>query len=311
MHLDNISARIIGDSINPHNRRLTSFVCRYPRFIHAELMTHRAFSRNAASSRAIPLKKMIGNVEHNPARFVYWGKNQSGMQANEQLEPDKIETCAAIIRDLRHATINAVWQLENAGLHKQNANRYLEPFGHIEVLITATDYENFFAQRVDKNAQPEFQELATKMARAWLNSTPDKLEWGDWHIPCFQGIDAFYDGPGVSSDLIERATARCARLSYLTFDGDASAAKDLQLHTDLVKNGHWSPFEHCAQAKESPQYPWSNFDAPELDQVNGIPVIRGLSHWLQYRKTFPGERRKISREELRQRIENRPDWINL
>ena len=66
-----IKAKIIADSINSKRCRLTSWVLEYPRFIHAEIMIHRVFSRNAASSRAIPTEKIIQNIIDDPAMPVW------------------------------------------------------------------------------------------------------------------------------------------------------------------------------------------------------------------------------------------------
>jgi len=68
------------ESVNP----LITIHARYPRFIHAELMTHRCFSRNARSSRAVPVQRLINEAEANPVIPWHWGKNQPGMQAFEE-----------------------------------------------------------------------------------------------------------------------------------------------------------------------------------------------------------------------------------
>ena len=80
-----IQAKIIEDSISSTGKRITTFQLLYPRFIHAELMTHRVFSRNASSSRAIPVTKMLAMVREDPAMPIHWGRNQPGMQAKEEL----------------------------------------------------------------------------------------------------------------------------------------------------------------------------------------------------------------------------------
>lgn len=299
----NIAARIVADSTTPRFSRLTSFVLTYPRFIHAELMTHRAFSRNAASSRAIPVKKMIEAVEQNPAMFEYYGSNKAGMQAGAQLSPHEQETARDIIRDIRECAINGVHQLETLGLHKQNSNRYLEPFGHITVLVTASQlgWDNFFALRAHPAAQPEFQVLAYRMLDLYMRSRPAQLNWGDWHIPHFHNIDATL----VSTERLKVAVARCARLSYLTFDGEHSAEKDITMHDNLAAAGHWSPFEHVAQAIDVNTgnmgvfhaYPWSNFD------VNLNP-----SGWGQYRKLFPEELRSC---DYARTLALKPEWVTL
>lgn len=298
-----ITARIIADSVTPSGNRLTSFVLTYPRFIHSEMMTHRVFSRNAASSRAIPVEKMMQAVREDPAGFELYGSNKPGMQAGAPLDSEtKLDVQLAISR-LRGDALACVQSISEKGLHKQNANRYLEPWAHITVLATATDagLANFFALRAHSAAQPEFQVLAFRMLAAYLASEPRKLEWGDWHIPDFPNPS----GPlGFGMELAEKikiATARCARLSYLTFDGEHSPAKDIKLHDDLAAAGHWSPFEHCAQAVDFDHcfdYTWSNFDN------GGTPC-----NWQQYRKQFKDENR--AKVDLAAIMAAKPEWVTV
>ena len=313
-----IKTSIIGDSVNPIGVRLTSFILTYPRFIHAEFMTHRVFSRSAASSRAIPLRKMAEATKSNPAAPEYWGAEQRGMQAGGELnEYDK-----GLVKDVWEAAGNQASEFATAlghlGTHKQIANRLLEPFAHITVLATATDagLSNFFALRAHPMAQPEFQVLAYRMLDQYMHSTPNKLEWGQWHVPQFRHAE--YSGIGLGDDndegtpiedRLKIATARCARLSYLTFDGEHSPAKDIELHNRLAESGHWSPFEHCAQAVTGHEYPKSNFDNVSIsDGPQGIG-IGGLSHWMQYRKQFFCENiASINQPEVMSR---KPDWITL
>ena len=151
------TARILLDSLSPVGARLTTMEVRYPRFIHSEMMTHRVFSRNAASSRAVPIKKMIAAVREEPAMPIFWGKNQSGMAAREEIVGDarvRAET------EWRRALDNALETAEQLSssevdLHKQLVNRILEPFAWITVIITATEWANFFTQRLHADAQPE------------------------------------------------------------------------------------------------------------------------------------------------------------
>jgi hypothetical protein len=129
------------------------------------------------------------------------------------------------------------------GVHKQIANRLLEPFAHMTTLVTATDFDNFFSLRADTDAQPDFKSWPFKTLDAYLNSTPKRLEAGDWHIP-------FGDRMPVGLELLERlkvAVARAARVSYKTFDGKIDPVEDYRLHDRLAEGGHWSPFEHVAQ----------------------------------------------------------------
>ncbi len=295
-----ISAKVLAKSVNPNGVAITSFLLTYPRFIHSEFMTHRCFSRNAASSRAIPFPKMMENTLREVALPEYWGGEKKGMQSGEALTGDdlrfvKTQWFAALNNAMLGARMTSA-----RGLHKSLANRLIEPFSHITVLATATEagLGNFFALRAHPAAQPEFQVLAYRMLKAYLETSAETLNWGEWHMPDFgRAIDEYED---VETSL-KIATARCARLSYLTFDGDHSPEKDIELHDKLADSGHWSPFEHCAQAAQYgvTNYRWSNFDFKEA------------SGWQQYRKQFNNECAKLDEDDLREVLATKPEWITL
>lgn len=243
-----IKAKIIADSLNSYTGdRLTSWVLTYPRFIHSEIMTHRVFSRNAASSRAIPSSKLIQMIEEDPAIPVYWGEDQKGMQAKRSLDNSKEIEALKLWVKARDEAISIAKQLQELGLHKQIANRILEPWMHMTVILSGTEYENFFALRAHKDAQPEFQMLAYLMLEKYNSNEPKRLKSGEWHIPFGDNLDS-----SISDDLkIEIATARCARVSYVNFEGKDDYEADFKLHDRLLKAGHYSPFEHCARADET------------------------------------------------------------
>jgi thymidylate synthase ThyX len=268
------SARIVLDSVAPSGARLTTFDVRYPRFIHSEMMTHRVFSRNSASSRAIPIRKMIDAVREEPVMPLWWGRNQSGMQAHEEIDPG-----ARILaeEEWRRALADALAHAErlassDINLHKQLVNRILEPFAWITVIITATEWANFFTQRLHPDAQPEIRRIAELMLAAYRASTPELLGIGDWHTPFILPDEA------ATLSLEQRreiSVARCARVSYLSHDGRRDPAKDLELYARLVgggANGHWSPFEHVATPLDDASARSGNF-----------------SGWEQFRKRFAQE----------------------
>lgn len=240
------SAKILTDSVNPSENRLTTVELTYPRCIHSELLTHRMFSRNSASSRAIPVTKMIEQVENNPFIPIHWGKNQKGMQAWEEVDcPLHCEDVWLELRD------NAVWDVKElvvCGLHKQIANRLLEPWMWITVIVTgnATAYENFFKLRCHKDAEPHIQKVAYMLRDEYDKSTPQKLLWGGLHLPLIQEEDKQHKL--CRNDLKKVSVGRCARVSYLTHDGKRDIQADIDLHDRLKEAGHWSPFEHVATA---------------------------------------------------------------
>lgn len=276
-----IKAEIIADSIGEHRVRITSFFLTYPRFIHSELMTHRVFSRNAASSRAIPLKKMIERIEAEPAMPVYWGAEQRGMQSGAELTDEQTERAKQTWIDASKDAIQWAQKLADTGLHKSICNRVLEPFAHMGTLVTSTDYINFFNLRAHPEAQPEFQELAYQMLDLYLANAPREMNEGDWHLPY---ADKFMPEGLTREQLLKIVTARAARTSYLTMNNEIAHEKDYDLHDSLAKNNHWSPFEHAARC---------------ASRACGDVRFGNFRGWVQYRKQFPKENMTILTARLR------------
>ena len=265
-----ITAKIIADSISLNGDRLTTFELEYPRFIHAEFMTHRLFSRNAASSRAIPVKKAIELIVADTARPIHWGKNQPGMSAKEECDAHYI------VRDSEgniaiHLPRESLWDLardeaisiakifDELGYHKQIVNRILEPFTHIKVVCTATEYDNFFYLRCHPDAQPEIQELANQMYTAYTESTPVQLKNGEWHVPYYE--DGVWQPTGyvrigefdvqdldkhnrTLSEALAVSSSCCAQVSYRKLDDSLEKAQDIFKRLVDSKPVHASPFEH-------------------------------------------------------------------
>jgi thymidylate synthase ThyX len=273
-----ITASIVADSRNAiTGDRITTFLARYPRFIHSELMTHRAFSRNAASSRAIPIAKIMQEVRETPMMPVEWGSNKAGMQAGAPLEAEATAQAKALWREAAGSAAAYAERLAGLGLHKQVANRVMEPFAPMTVLITATEYENFFALRSHDDAQPEIAALSDLMLQLYVEgSTPREIDGGDWHIPFSEKMP---DGLDLASRL-KVATARCARTSHVAFDKEFTVESDVSLHDRLAAGGHWSPFEHCAQAAAT---------SGRSGNFTG---------WIQYRASFSGQDRRVNLTQL-------------
>ena len=312
-----INAEIVADSISPQGHRITSFVLTYPRFIHSELMTHRLFSRNSASSRAIPFEKMVKMVEEDPFIPIAWQKDHKGMQGTEYITDENdfgaVRCCIEDWLEARDNAINMAHSLHSLDVTKQLCNRILEPFMWHTVLVTATEFDNFFELRCPKYGGGEFkskrdviresrlagmpsdyysafeiedwleedysqaeihiQALAEAMWDEYNQSKPKQLNAGEWHIPFGDQFDRrelleAYDpenkllelrasdktNVGLNNLQIKIATARCARLSYMTFDGKIDYEKDIKLHDQLLESHHMSPFEHCARAMSDEEY---------------------------------------------------------
>lgn len=277
-----ISAEVICDSISEAGKRLTTFQITCHRFILAEINTHRVLSRNYRSSRAVPAVKLIEEVRTNPAMPVFWGKNQPGMQAAEELTGEELDATKGMwMRAAERAAYWAENMSVNMHLHKQTANRVLEPFLWVHGVISATEWDNFFGLRLHKDAQPEFRALAEAMWRAWNESTPQALALGQWHLPYITHYAPFV---GNDHDVIKQSVARCARVSYKPFDADrpSTLAEDLALYDKLLgaQPIHASPAEHQATPDQfSKEY--GDWDEP---QSHGNFV-----GWKQFRKSVAGE----------------------
>jgi thymidylate synthase ThyX len=236
------SARVLTDSVSPAGIRLTTMEVRFPRFVLSEFNTHRVFSRNSASSRAVPTNKMIERVLESPAMPVEWGVNKPGMSASEALTDAQAEEAKAEWLRARDSAVAHVRNLQLFNVHKQVINRLLEPFMWHTVIVTATEWDNFYALRCAPNAQPEIRIAAELMRGPMTASTPRTIGIGDWHLPLVQDDERHLP----IEDLLKISAARCARVSYLTHEGARDTAKDIELCERLRADRHLSPFEHVA-----------------------------------------------------------------
>jgi hypothetical protein len=244
--------RVERDSISIAGHRLTTFVITFPRIILCEVNTHCALSKNTSSSRAIPYSRPSGTrrapsmremVVENPYLPFYWGQNEKGMQAFGELPPDGIAACRTKILELRDNVVAACDQMWDIGLHKQDINRYLEPWAWTTQVITGTEWSNFFALRTDKFAHPAFQLISRMMYLRLRASTPRKLMPGEWHLPFTDETDTKAWG---IEDLKRISVSRTARVSYNTMDGVRDTSKDFELYDKLIASrpAHMSPTTH-------------------------------------------------------------------
>ena len=273
--LGQMSVKTLADSVNAQGQRLTTFQLKYPRFFHAEFMTHRRFGRNASSSRAIPVKKILAQVWKDPATPLHWGKNQGGMQAHAEIWGFRRFIAKVLWRFAGRCACVFAWMLHCLGVHKQVVNRILEPWQFIHVIVSATEYENFFELRDHEDAQPEFHVLAYLMRIEQQRSTPELLMPGQWHLPYITHAESCNHPIEI---LKQVSAARCCRVSYLNHDGELSSVDaDLALCNRLVgaEPLHASPFEHQATPDE--------FDT--RTELWKTPAMHGnLLGWNQYRK---------------------------
>lgn len=300
-----IVARVVADSI-ANGVRITTMELEYHRYIHGELMTHRQFSRNAMSSRAVPINKMIEQVRDNPATPIHWGANQAGMQAENQLKGEDLEN---VKRQWRQSAIMAAGQAEimqTIGSHKQIVNRILEPFQMMKTVVTATEWNNFFHLRRHKDAQPEIQELANCMFEAMDLSVPEELKVGEWHTPYVDHIrdqaggimyktfngDKLHGAVVLSTeDALKISSSCCAQVSYRILNDSLETA--LNIYDKLVnsKPVHSSPFEHQATPmSKHKQCPindnlWeTGVTHSSSGKYGGVLWSGNLKGWIQYRQ---------------------------
>ena len=261
------TARVIADSTSPSGTRLTTLEVRLHRFVLAELNTHRVFSRNSASSRAIPIAKQIERVLDDPALPLEYGSKRMGMQAGPPLEGDALVEAQQVWLAARDSAVAAARELLQLGVHKQVANRLLEPFMWHTVIVSSTDWDGFWTQRCSPLAQPEIRAAAEAMRAAVLSSTPIARASGDWHLPYITDDDRV---EAHTHETLRRVSAaRCGRVSYLTQDGRRDLDEDLKLYDRFVTADppHASPLEHVATP------------AP----ANGARQLGNLRGWLQLR----------------------------
>lgn len=270
-HVLSSSHSVTGDVLH-------TLLLRYPRFIHSEFMTHRVFSRNAASSRAIPVQKMIDDIIKDPTKPLFWGMNEKGMQSFTEADLTTRHDASVIWERAMHDAIAHAKTMTARGLHKQIINRLLEPFMHITVLVSSTQWSNFLALRDHGAAEPHMQMLAKKVRVALEEADYQVLQPGQWHLP-FVSRDQFLD-LGLDAS-IKLSTACCASTSYKTVEGfEMTIEKATELHDKLVGAVplHASPAEHVAQAD------WFSSNRWHTSNLHG-----NFTGFNQYRKMLPGE----------------------
>jgi len=293
-----VNATILLDSRSASGYRLTTFELYYPWFIHPEFMTHRVFSRCVASSRAIPISKFVEMVRADTVMPIRWGRNGKGMQDHGVLGAEQEEIAKAIWlegRDLAIGQVGKFLKMKEAP-HKQIVNRLLMPYAHIRVVVSSTNYTNFFALRRHEAADPNIRALADVMWEAFQASTPRLLAPGEWHLPYIMDHEraasqVAKDPEEAQRNLIKVSVARCARTSYRNNSDKVSTfGEDRALYDRLVGSVplHASPAEHQA-TPDTCSVVWDP-ETRKLTRTFGSPALHGnLSGFIQFRKTLPGE----------------------
>lgn len=305
---DLITARILADSISPDGVRMTTMEIEYPRFILAELNTHRMLSKNSASSRAIPVKTMHEHIRANTAGPVYWGINQPGMKAREELTGADLSWAKYLWNKARDIAIGYSADLADLNIHKQITNRITEPWMTMKTVISGTEWANFWWLRDHPDAQPEIAELAKKMRVAYEASQPQLLNPGEWHVPyvltnrdASTGVLHYLDGSGgvITADQARIISASCcAQVSYRKNDDSYEKAQKVFQMLIESEPAHASPVEHQATPMQESYYEtW--YDDPQYLQQFGVTHMDNklqlwsgnLRGWIQHRKLIANEAR--------------------
>jgi len=286
-------------------QRIDTLIAEYPRCIHAQLLTHRVFSKNSSSTRAIPLHKAIQQIRDNPAEYI-WTAKQAGMQGEVITDEDQLlHINGRNLIALEDAIYHAESLVNKLGVHKQNAGRYLEPFQNIKIVLTSTEWENWDWLRDDAAAQGEIAELARKISEARKNAEPMVLNEGEWHVPFverFRDVDGDLRYLTEETDYINAEEAKlismsvCAQTSYRNSDYSLEKAIDMKSKLLDSKKVHASPSEHIATP--IPEY---NTDSGDFASImfglpNGVTHIDrkgamwsgNLKGFIQFRQTLKG-----------------------
>ena len=283
-----IEAKVIADSISGSGKRITTLQVKFHRFILPEFNTHRVFSRNFSSSRAIPTKKLLEQVRNDPAMPVHWGKNQPGMQAQEELDPQTARIAETYWKVAASRAADMAQRLADIGAHKQIVNRIIEPYLWANGIVTSTEWDNWFDLRDHVDAQPEIRSLAREMKASMYDavkgSTPKELAPGEWHLPYLTDEEVYKFGVKLGCQI---SAARCCRVSYLKHDGTApNVDEDLALFERLAGAVplHASPLEH--QATPDIIVPTSRSEMAHWQDQSSHGNLVG---WVQYRKLWERE----------------------
>jgi hypothetical protein len=289
-------------------KEIFTMVCEYPRVIHAQLLTHGVFSKNSSSTRAIPLKTAIQQVRDNPSKVI-WTENRAGMQGNVITDQHIVSRLNCKHRNELENVISFVETLEAAGVHKQNAGRYLEPFQNIKIVLTATEWENWDWLRIHEDAQGEIADLALAMKEARDNADIMEIGEGEWHVPFVGRVRTTDDKLNYvnteTSDAsqinlsVEEAKAIsvsvCAQTSYRKADYSLEKALKMKGMLTTGHKVHASPFEHQATTVPklpSNTMPVSNFlmrmpkGVTHMDRA-ATPCSGNFKQWIQLRQLIP------------------------
>lgn len=295
------NATILCDSVSPAGHRVITLEVTFPRFILAEVNTHRMLTKSSASSRAIPVARRIEQISKDPFVPEAFGKNKSGMQSEELLDPTGDGRARYTWLSAARYAVTHAGSLSDIGAHKQHANRVLEPFAWHTVVFTGTEWANWDALRVSKLAQPEMYKIAGMMREVRLASSPVELGYNAWHLPYVRSLEPGDRGAeqrriqDMGIDPVKVSVGRCAAVSYERQSSKTDMEKDAARCDGLLDNGHMAPLEHALRPMNiheleifgKAEYSWGGARFAPTGRVRYF--LGNVEGWVQYRKQIPGE----------------------
>jgi thymidylate synthase ThyX len=295
-----ITSKIIAASKHFHtNKSIVTYEITIPRIILSEFNKHRQLSNNSSSSRAVPISKNIEYVLNNTFIPTYWGANKQGMSADVEITIFKQKISKFLWYSLRNVSILFAKTYEMLGVHKQITNRLLELFTYQKLVVTATDWDNFFWLRNHKDAQPEFKKLAELMLKDYEKIIPEILYEGEWHTPYVDHIrdnnnELQYVVNGEIVDLetaLKISTACCAQISYRNNDNSIEKANKIFTMLNL-DNSDVDSRAHsvCAEHQATPIYN-TTLQGKGITHMNknGKLCSGNFEDWIQHRHLFKNE----------------------
>lgn len=301
--------KLIAYSISRHGHGLVTFTVKLPRIMLPEVNVHNSASKNSASSRARPVSKVIASVEEQPFFPIRIGANQPGMQAENELDPASVKKFMDLWDLACRNAILVAKALDELGVHKQLANRVIEPYSFTEICLTMSTpmLDNFLGLRTDDAAQFEIKVAADLMKYEFERATPVLLQDDEWHLPFVHDEDrelAAVQYPDDPLALVKVSAGRCARISYLTHEGHRDLAADITLHDRLLDGGHLSPTQHMARPFDDDEMEDTRLmqsllrermtnrgaNAALMDaRLRQLEYVGNLQGFVQYRKLIPNE----------------------
>lgn len=313
--VDRTKAELLAYSSSWVGTNVATFLLTIPRVMLPELTRHRNFSFSVESSRAKSIEKVIEDIVKNKY-YPDWTINKKGMSGDKLSDINQRKRANEKVDFLANTIINVVELSlkDELGIHKQNANRYLEPFQYIDVIVTGslTDWLAFLELRHPQGdlinkcedsephginysfpAQSEIQNIAIKVWNILKDAEPNYLEPGEYHLPYrLENDERVY----TIEEQLSYASSKCATISFGNHSEDNKTKANLdntnRLYKRLINHKHWSPLEHCLRVPTKEEVMSKAFDSITVIDENGIAkrklgkYVSNISnhYWIQHRK---------------------------